>query len=284
MTKRSLRRLNFVWKFVIVVKNLEKEEKMAFWKPGQPNPPMKNLPGGNNNNHNNNNNKSQNNKNKNKGNNHQQKSKRAANVAESKIKLSNGSKVSMLTPATSVASSSAATETPVLSKSVLNMKFMQRKGESELGDDPTSNKVKTPSSSSKDVTKDGEDWFRNDRFVASSSQSSSSAQNLSFKTKLGNVEIVPMEEDEVDIYAQLPGRRSFNGCNKAMERHYQQIIDDKYLSKQQLAANNSSTAMITDEEMADRYEELVGLPRGPSQGKRPMKQDHNDKKHKKHKK
>lgn len=72
--------------------------------------------------------------------------------------------------------------------------------------------------------------------------------------------------EHFDFVAALPGRRSFNGCNKAVERHYEQVLDDlKY--KRKITATKSDT--ISDEDMLKRYESLIGLPRGPSQGKRP---------------
>lgn len=71
--------------------------------------------------------------------------------------------------------------------------------------------------------------------------------------------------EHFDFVAALPGRRSFNGCNKAVERHYEQVLDDlNYKRKTSVV----KTDTISDEEMIKRYESLIGLPRGPNQGKK----------------
>lgn len=72
---------------------------------------------------------------------------------------------------------------------------------------------------------------------------------------------------------QLPGRRSFNGCNKAVERYYESKMEDlKYNWKK--AASSSSSTSATDEEILKRCENLIGLPRGPNQGLRPPPKPH----------
>jgi len=72
--------------------------------------------------------------------------------------------------------------------------------------------------------------------------------------------------EHFDFAAALPGRRSFNGCNKAVERHYEQVLDDlNYKRKASIVKSDT----ISDEEMLKRYESLIGLPRGPNQGKKP---------------
>jgi hypothetical protein len=72
--------------------------------------------------------------------------------------------------------------------------------------------------------------------------------------------------EHFDFAAQLPGRRSFNGCNKAVERFYESRMEElKY--KKKISVEPSNT--ISDEEMLKRYENLIGLPRGPNQGQRP---------------
>ena len=85
---------------------------------------------------------------------------------------------------------------------------------------------------------------------------------------------VPTRDDEIkcntqhfDFVAELPGRRSFNGCNKAMERYYESRLEDLNYKKKAEVDNSSET--ISNEDMIKRYESLISLPRGPNQGKKP---------------
>lgn len=57
--------------------------------------------------------------------------------------------------------------------------------------------------------------------------------------------------------ASLPGRRSFRGFNPIVERHYDTVMNNQRY--------DSKLATISDEDMVQRYDELVGLPRGPNQ-------------------
>lgn len=65
------------------------------------------------------------------------------------------------------------------------------------------------------------------------------------------------------------GRRSFGGFNKAVERNYEQMIDEKRFDR---ASERASKNTVSDAEMLARYENLIGLPRGPSQGVRSKKE------------
>ena len=67
----------------------------------------------------------------------------------------------------------------------------------------------------------------------------------------------------------LLGRRSFGGFNKAVELNYEQIMDEKRFNK---ASEKAAKSSVSDTEMLARYESLIGLPRGPSQGMRPKKE------------
>jgi hypothetical protein len=69
------------------------------------------------------------------------------------------------------------------------------------------------------------------------------------------------------------GRRSFGGFNKAVERHYEQMMDEKRFDK---ASERASKNSVSDTEMLNRYETLIGLPRGPNQGMRPKKEKSNE--------
>lgn len=111
---------------------------------------------------------------------------------------------------------------PLLSKSVLGMKFMQKKVVEEENQDAV-NSLSTSSSSSNSEVK----W----------------------------------ERDSMQV--SFPGRRSFGGCNKFIERHYSKTLEDQYNIK---LSDKDSKATISDEEMLKRYEDLISLPRGPNQG------------------
>lgn len=69
-----------------------------------------------------------------------------------------------------------------------------------------------------------------------------------------------------NIYAALPGRRSFGGFNKNVEREYERQIDEEKFDK---AMEKAKKNTVSDEEMLSRYQNLIGLPRGPNQGKAP---------------
>jgi hypothetical protein len=81
--------------------------------------------------------------------------------------------------------------------------------------------------------------------------------------------------DDSDLLSALPGRRSFGGFNKPIERHYEQIMDERRFEK---ALEKSKKNAVSDEEMVARYETLIGLPRGPNQGQRQQQpQGHHNK-------
>lgn len=73
----------------------------------------------------------------------------------------------------------------------------------------------------------------------------------------------------MNLFLLTTGRRSFGGFNKAVERNYEQIIDEKRFNK---ASEKASKNSVSDAEMLVRYESLIGLPRGQSQGMRPKKE------------
>lgn len=116
-----------------------------------------------------------------------------------------------------------------LSKSVLNMKFMKRKDESD---------------------KIHDEQRRSSTFTD---------QLLSMGNDTYDMNILPTKDQISVSFQYFPGRRSFGGFNRAVERYYHSVIDEKQLEE-------VSRDTLTDEEMLKRYENLVGLPRGPNQG------------------
>lgn len=136
-----------------------------------------------------------------------------------------------------------------LSKSVLGMKFMKTKVEVSTNQDLNAIKA------SLDWKKKQKEDDQKSTDVSSSSTHSHEI-NLSCKT------------DDFNFNAVLPGRRSFNGCNKAMERHYQMQLEQLKFQTS-IESNITIASNNMDEEMIKKYEKLVGLPRGPSGGMMP---------------
>jgi hypothetical protein len=81
--------------------------------------------------------------------------------------------------------------------------------------------------------------------------------------KSDSISTVSIDLDDLE----LPGRRSFGGFNKYVEKYYQMKLDELKLNS---IMSNSSVkgGGVSDEEMLERYENLVGLPRGPKQSKK----------------
>lgn len=155
--------------------------------------------------------------------------------------ISSSSKSSTSSSSTTVGNAKEVQHDPKinLSKSVMNMKFMKRKVDDE-------------SVKSEEINK---------RKKLLEAQWSSEMDINSIKEENENTSIKCTLENG-DIYSALPGRRSFGGFNKSMERYYQQIMDENRMEK---LVKVSET--IDDEEMINRYENLVSLPRGPNQGR-----------------
>ena len=128
-----------------------------------------------------------------------------------------------------------------LSSSVMSMKFMKRKEESDIHRAAEREKL----SQLKDKYLSNEDF--ND-------------SNIDTPVERKNEFAISSCVADASLY--LPGRRSFGGFNKAVEKHYQSVVLDDINSSRR--KNDGVT--ITDEEMLQRYENLIGLPRGPNQG------------------
>lgn len=142
---------------------------------------------------------------------------------------------------------SAGSEKPILSKSVLSMKFMKRKEESIISEKEERIKFEKINNSS---------WI---------DENQQASMQIEEDTEDNTESVLKCTVDVGDVFSALPGRRSFGGFNKAVEKHYAQMIDHKRFEK---ASKPESTGADNDEEMLLRYETLVGLPRGPNQGVR----------------
>lgn len=64
--------------------------------------------------------------------------------------------------------------------------------------------------------------------------------------------------ETTDLYSALPGRRSFGGFNKVIERNYAILMDQQ---------SGDIVPTPDEEQILRQYESLVSLPRGPGQGK-----------------
>lgn len=130
-----------------------------------------------------------------------------------------------------------------LSKSVMGMKFMKQVDISQISSDAS-------------VLKASLDW------------------NIENKNKIEelnvcNSDLTSCINEDFNFSSALPGRRSFNGCNKAIERHYDNQLDDlKYYNNNKIKVKVMEDKTNMTEDMIKMYEGLVGLPRGPNQGQR----------------
>lgn len=190
--------------------------------------------------------------------------------------------MSFLKPGERLGSSSSS---PGLSKSVLNMKFMKSR---EPTGPPTVSSISSsaPSSSNREQN--------NQEKSTLSSQSTLQAHSLGMSSELGQMNLsangleVSNGRDTIDsvVYIQetkdplslLPGRRSFQNCNAAVERNYRSRMDELNLDisaamgGRRISVGPNLNGGVSDEEMLERYQHLVGLPRGPNQSRKPVGQ------------
>ena len=138
---------------------------------------------------------------------------------------------SMTEQSSSSSSSSTAEARPQLlslSKSVMGMKFMKRSAETDQNDK--------------------EERVKRMHVIESSWQPDKGKGE-----SLGADALYRFEEH--DAVAVMPGRISFGGFNKNVERHYEQAMA-AHRYKQKVARGD----VITDEEFVSRYTNLIGLP------------------------
>ena len=81
-----------------------------------------------------------------------------------------------------------------------------------------------------------------------------------------NISKMVITASDTDFYSGLPGRRSFGGCNVFVEKEYERFLDSAKFDRAVAKANADT---VSDDEMLRRYETLIGLPRGPNQGRAP---------------
>lgn len=141
-----------------------------------------------------------------------------------------------------------------LSKSVLGMKFMKRASDPNEDKDTTAIVV--------------------ERKINISAPPAGGLRAISTGSNSSGISI---QKVDTNPYAALPGRRSFGGFNKAVERNYSMIMDEKNFEEERLKAKKDST--MSEEEMLRKYSKLASLPRGPNQGMKPSKNSYNRNSH-----
>lgn len=150
-------------------------------------------------------------------------------------------------------SASADSQKSGLSKSVMAMKFMQRKEIEKQDQNAVKNSVKVLNN------------------MAWGEQLQASKPPVVPSLEVGQGDATPLWNIQFyDPYALLPGRRSFGGCNKTVEANYSKIFDDERQNRR-AAGYLGTEEKDKDDEMLRRYESLVSLPRGPNQGMKPAK-------------
>eukprot|EP01038_Epipyxis_sp_PR26KG_P007607 gene7607-10358_t len=143
---------------------------------------------------------------------------------------------------------SSSTTSITLSKSIMGMKFMKRKEQIESEQQNESERIKR---------------LRLDNWNNIETQENGDCKMMVDEPTPSSIIYIIDEENDLSLY---PGRRSFGGFNKHVEKKYQLFLDElRYTKAKEKVSKNS----VDDEEMLKRYENLIGLPRGPNQGQRP---------------
>lgn len=159
-----------------------------------------------------------------------------------------------------------------LSKAVMGMKFMKRKAEDIANEEEDKSKKMRLSTGSLNST---------NRYSLDSAKSEARGDEMtetgpmgSIRRIVGTMNVLSTSSYPIhDQINQYPGRRSFGGFNKPVERNYQETLDD--LRYQKLSTSKKSSKYdVDDNEMVERYKDLIGLPRGPNQGKIQHKNHH----------
>jgi hypothetical protein len=88
---------------------------------------------------------------------------------------------------------------------------------------------------------------------------------LQKKEYVASEPLVCVEETVDTFHNSLPGRRSFGGFHPYIEQNYREQLDSNRLDGK-LSKKKSDETAVSDEEMLARYDNLIGLPRGPNQG------------------
>jgi len=223
---------------------------------------------------------------------------KSAGKSSLKIEKGNAHKVSK-GGATMVLAKAAdpAAASPVLSKSVMSMKFMKRKEDdsAELAaeadkrsrllegsakwdghaKDASSSSAIAGKGSSVPVSDSAEDTLHHMQKL-NASQSVSKEMVLQHRASEAGASAsedgLHCTYERSSLWTALPGRRSFGGFNKVIERWHSSVMDSrrqdaKYESEDKDASKRAMA--LDDEDMLKKYDKLVSLPRGPSMGNKP---------------
>lgn len=138
-----------------------------------------------------------------------------------------------------------------LSKSVMGMKFMKRKLEADEQGKNEANKRKA-------LLETTTEWVVTSARI--NNEQEDGRMELEASASMGtksNTNKIVCTIETTDLLSSLPGRRSFNGFNKCVERAYAECMDAKRYER---AVSKSERYGVSDEEMLARYESLIGLP------------------------
>ena len=97
-------------------------------------------------------------------------------------------------------------------------------------------------------------------------------------------------EESVDTLSEMPGRRSFNNFNNSVNKYYSNKIEELNIDKKITSSSSQKGRknLASDDEIIQKYDQLVGLPRGPNQSRKndtyannntPIHNNHTSKKH-----
>ncbi len=144
-------------------------------------------------------------------------------------------------PASSSLAPNAAAGKPKLSGNVMSMKFMKRKDDTD------------------DVFEEEE---RKRRRLLHYEDSGGGEGEPALVPSTGSKLIVTVEK--VSLYSSLPGRRSFQGANKIVERQYANTMESQRIDKKY--GSSSSSEDVDDEELLKRYAAMRKGKGGASKG------------------
>lgn len=138
-----------------------------------------------------------------------------------------------------------------LSKSVMTMKFMKRKATPDMNEMNSNKKSKAH-----ETIQDSSELIIHQKLIEELSQNYDLSNN--------SYQEIQHSNSSYKCDQTFPGRRSYGGFNKAVELNYQNYLDEKRYNK----LTKSKAWSIDENEVIERCEQLISLPRGPNQGVR----------------
>ena len=183
---------------------------------------------------------------------------------------------------------------PMLSKSVMSMKFMKRKADDSeelaaeankrsrllegsvqwVADSSCNANAGTGASTTTSVSDSAEDTLYQMQQLNESQRANKvrAVQQLSSGASVSTGPELHCTYEKSSLYTALPGRRSFGGFNKVIEKWHSSVMDTRRQEAKYEGGGGgggSAAVALEDEDMLKKYENLVSLPRGPSMGGKP---------------